>query len=199
MVRTLTAGLVLAVAAAAGLLVGDAFGWDLDAVVLLGAAAGGVLGLVADRGPVARVGGFLVGVLAAAIGYALRAAVLPDTTTARALVVVIVIMLAAVVAAATFGRLPLWTMLLGAAALAGAYEEAFTDSPGSLLSTLPVWLSSVLVMSAIGFAATVFFGGGGTDEEPHRTRKSRASGPPRQAEPEEETVGLDEVLHKGGN
>jgi hypothetical protein len=197
--RTLTAGLVLAVAAAAGLLLGDVLGWDLDAVVLLGAAAGGVLGLVGDRSPVARLLGFLLGAVAAAIGYALRAAVLPDTTSARAVAVVLVILIATGIAAVSFGRLPLWSLLLGAAALAGAYEEIFTDSPGSLVSTLPVWLTSVLIMSAIGFAATVFFSGSGDEQEPQHQRRGRAASPSPQQAPDEESVGLDEVLHKGGN
>lgn len=198
MVRTVTAGVVLAVAAAVALLLGDALGWDLDAYLLVGVGAGGVLGLVPDRSPVARVLGFLLGILAVAIGYALRAAVLPDSTTGRAVAAVVVLLLALGLVLLTFGRVPLWSALLGVAALAGAYEEAFTDSPGSFLDTVPVALTSMLAMAAVGFAATVFFAD--TEAEAGGGRRKRASttSPP---EPEpEETVSLDEVMTgQGGN
>lgn len=198
MTRTLISGGVLAVAAAVMLLLGDMFGWGLEAVVIAGAAAGGVLGLVNDRGPLPRVLGFLIGMVLTGVVYGVRALLLPDSTSGRALAVVILFVLVAAVAALTFGRIPLWTLLLGVAALAGPFEAVFTDSPGSVLSTLPVWLTSVLVMAAVGFAATVFFSGSEEEEEPRRTRHSRSTSPSAEGV-EEEEVGLDDVLHKGGN
>lgn len=189
------AGLVLAIAAAAALLVGDGLGWDLDGVLYLGAGVGGALGLIPDRTPLARVGGLLIGVLAAAVGYVVRAALLPDNTTARAVSLLIVIAIATGLVLLTFGRVPLWSALLGIGALGGAYEVAFTDSPGSVLSTLPVALSSLLVMAAVGFAATVFVaerkGADPADELSGRHRSSDSGG--YAAEPDE-TASLDEVL-----
>jgi hypothetical protein len=193
----LIVGAVLAVAAALALVISDALGWSLDAVVLVGAAAGGVLGLVADRGPVNRVLAFLVGILAGAIGYVLRAAVFPDNTNARALTAALVILVVALVAGVSASRLPLWAGLLGVGALAGAYEEAFTASPGSVLTTLPVWLTSVLVMAAVGFAASVFFGTRPEAEEYHPRRARGAE--PGDGDVQEEDVHLDDVLARGSN
>jgi hypothetical protein len=196
-VRTITAGVVLAVAAAAALLVGDGFGWGLDAVLLLGVGAGAVLGLVPDGSPLAKIGGFALGLLAASIGYALRAAVFPDSTTARAVAVVLVVLAATGLVLLTFGRAPLWSAFLGVAVLGGAYEETYTESPGSLLSTLPVALTSVLAVVAVGFAATVFFSG--ADGEAGQPRRRRASSErPPETEPDEE-VSLDEVMTAGSN
>lgn len=197
MVRTITAGVVLALAAAAALVVGDGFGWGLDAVLLLGVGAGAVLGLVPDGSPLAKAGGFALGLLAAAIGYALRAAVFPDTTTARAVAVVLVVLAATGLVLLTFGRSPLWSAFLGMAVLGGAYEEAYTESPGSLLSTLPVALTSVLTVVAVGFAATVFFAGADGQAGEPRRRRSSAQRPP-DTEPDDE-VSLDDVMRAGSN
>gem|GEM_PF-6357748 len=198
MVRTIIVGAALGAAAAVGLVLTGLFGWSLDAVVLVGAGAGGILGLVADRGPVQRVLAFLVGMLVASVGYALRAAVLPDNTTARALVAFLVIALIGVIAGVSGSRLPLWAGLLGAVALAGAYEEAFTDSPGSLLTTLPIWLTAVLFMAAVGFAATVFFGRDSAEAEDYQPRRARGVSPAGEGV-EEEDVHLDDVLAQGRN
>lgn len=197
MLRTIIVGAVLAVAAALALIISDALGWSLDAVVLVGAAAGGVVGLVADRGPVARVLSFLLGILAAAIGYVLRAAVLPDNTNARALVAALVILIVALIAGVSGNRLPFWAGLVGVVALAGAYEEAFTASPGSVLTTLPVWLTSVVVMAAVGFAATVFFGESPDGAAEYQPRRARTASPGDQEATED--VHLDEVLARGSN
>ena len=105
MTKTVTAGLVLAVAAAAALLIGDGLGWDLDGVLFLGIGVGGALGLIPDKTPVARILGLLLGLLAAAIGYALRAAVFPDNTTARAVAVALVVLIAMGFVLLTFGRI----------------------------------------------------------------------------------------------
>jgi hypothetical protein len=187
-------------AAALALLVGDGLGWDLDSVLVVGAGVGGALGLIAGSSPLAKIGAFVLGMVAAAVGYALRAAVFPDNTTARALAIVIVVMIAAGLAAITFGRLPFWGLLLGAGALGGAYETAFTESPGSLLTTLPVAASSVLAVAAVAFAATVMFGDGPSSEsdQPADGRHSRAPEPDAVPDvPADETVSLEDVLNKG--
>lgn len=196
MSKTVTAGVVLAVAAAAALLIGDGLGWDLDGVLFLGIGVGGALGLIPDKTPVARILGLLLGLLAAAIGYALRAAVFPDNTTARAVAVALVVLIAMGFVLLTFGRIPFWTALLGVGALGGAYEVAYTESPSSLLDTMPVALTSLLAMIAVGFAATVFFSSSDDESTPKRKRQS-AEQPPD--EPPEETASLDDVLSGGGN
>lgn len=194
MVQKVLAGIVLALASAAVLLLGDGLGWDLDGVLFLGAGVGGALGLVPNGTPLGKLGGFLLGVLAAAVGYALRAAVLPDNTPARAVALLLVIALAVGLVLLTFGRAPLWSALLGVGALGGAYEVAFTDSPGSVLTTLPVAATSMLLMVSVGFAATVFFADSGDTDEPNAEGRHRSGIDPDRAEPPEESASLDEVL-----
>lgn len=198
MVNKVLAGVTLAVASAVALLIGDGLGWDVESVLFLGAGIGGALGLMAGSSALARVGGFLLGILAASVGYALRAALLPDSTGGRAVAIVVVVALAVGFILLTFGRAPLWSALLGVGALAGAYEIPYTDSPGSLTSTLPATLTLLLFMVAVGFASTVFFAE--EDEpgsEPQRRRRSKEMDDGGEAAEADETASLDDVLTSG--
>lgn len=151
-------GLVLA--AAAGLLVwgGDLLGLDLEYVALLGAALGGAVGLVPDRSPLLRAGGLLTGAIVAWIGYGVRAAILPDTSGGRAVAAVSIVLLSVLIAFLASGRLPLWTMLIGIAAVIGAYEESYTEAPAEFLTTSPSAMTTVLLTASLGFLATTLFG-----------------------------------------
>lgn len=154
MIRVVVAGTVLALVAGLIVLLAPALGTEVQGVALLGAAVGGTLGLVPDRSPAARVGGFLVGFVAAWAGYLVRAAVLPDAPSGRAVAVVLVVLVCVGVTAATRRRLPLWAHLLGAGALAGAYEAAYTADPANVAATSPTAASAVLLTAAAGFLAT---------------------------------------------
>ncbi|MGH8828052.1 MAG: hypothetical protein ACRDVZ_10770, partial [Jiangellaceae bacterium] len=151
-------GLILA--AAAGLLVwgGDLLGLDLEYVALLGVALGGAAGLVPDRSPLLRAGGLLTGAVIAWIGYAVRAAVLPDTSGGRAVAAVGVVVLCTFIAFMAAGRVPLWSMLIGVAAIVGAYEEIYTAAPARFMSTSPTATTAVLLAAAFGFLATILLG-----------------------------------------
>lgn len=151
-------GLVLAALAALLVLLSDALGLDVEGVALLGAALGAVVGLVPDRSPAQRVGAFGVGFAAAWVGYLLRAAFLPDAASGRAVAVLVVLLVCLVVAGTTAGRLPLWATLVGAAAMVGSYESAYTLDPSSFVSTSPASATAVLVCAAGGFLATVLLG-----------------------------------------
>jgi hypothetical protein len=153
--RTLVIGVALAVAAFLLADQGDIFGADLPKVALLGAAAGAVLGLVPDRLPVARLGGFLTGFGAAWLGYALRAGSLPDTPMGRAIAAVVVVGLITVVAVATANRLPMWAGFLGAAAMLGAYETTFAATPTEFVSDSMTAVTTSLLTAAFGFLVTV--------------------------------------------
>ena len=151
--RNLLAGLCLAVAAGLLVVVGDFFDLDLESVALLGAALGAVIALVPDRTPLVRLGGFAVGLVAAFIGYVLRAAVLPDTSAGRAVAVVIVLLLCVGVSAAVRDRLPLWSLLLGTAGLVGAYEFTYAAAPPELMTTSVDTVTTLLLSLAVGFVA----------------------------------------------
>jgi hypothetical protein len=151
--KTLLAGLSVAVAAVLVVWLSDVFGLDLDSVALLGAALGAVLALVPDRTPVFRLVGFACGFLAVWVGYLLRAGVLPDSAGGRAVAVGLVVLLCVGVTAAGRDRLPLWSTLLGAAALSGAYEVTYAAAPPEVLSTSMSTATTLLFTVAIGFLA----------------------------------------------
>jgi hypothetical protein len=154
MVRSLVTGLGLAVGAAVIIGLSTLFGLELEHVALLGAALGGVLGLVPHRPAWGKVAGFLAGFALAWLGFALRAAVLPDSSAGRAVAAFIVVALIAVVAAASRGRLPLWSGLVGAAAIVGAYEAVYTSAPSQFVSESPAAATTVLLAVGLGFLAT---------------------------------------------
>ncbi len=151
--KSLLAGLVLAVAAVLVVITGSALDLDLESVALLGAALGAVVALVPDRGPLARVAGFGAGFLAGWVGYVVRAAKLPDTTDGRAVAVGVVVLLAVAITAASRDRLPLWSTLLGAAAVAGAYEFTYAAAPPELATTSVSTATTLLLTFGVGFVA----------------------------------------------
>ena len=152
--RSLIAGLVLAVFAALIIGLGELFGLDLQHVALMGAALGGVLGLVPHSHALGKLGGFAVGFVLAWIGFALRAALLPDSAGGRAAAAFLVVALVAVACSLSAGRLPLWSGLLGAAAIVGAYEETYTNAPSQFLTEAPTAATTVLFAVALGYLAT---------------------------------------------
>ena len=155
--KTILAGLMLALAAALVMWLSAFFDLELDSVVLLGSAVGAVVALVPDRTPLFRFLGFAGGFVAAWIGYFVRAAVLPDTAGGRAVAVALVLLLCVGLFAVTLGRLPLWSALLGAAAMAGGYEYTYAAAPPEVLTTSVSAATSLLFCLAVGFliAATV--------------------------------------------
>ncbi len=151
--RTILAGLVLALAAVLVVLISSLFDLELESVALLGAALGAVVALVPDRTPAARLLGFGGGFVAAWIGYFLRAAALPDTSAGRAVAAGLVVLLCVAVTAVSRGRLPLWSTLLGTAALSGAYEFTYAAAPPEVVSTSSSTATTLLFTMAIGFLA----------------------------------------------
>jgi ABC-type transport system involved in cytochrome c biogenesis permease subunit len=122
----------------------------------------------------ARALGFFVGFLLGWGGYALRAGVLPDTGAGRAVAAFLVIAVLTGVCAATTGWVPLWCGLLGVAAIAGAYEYAFTIDPTAFTSQSLTAATTVLLAAAVGFlvggVGAAFFA---DDEQTHPAREPR--------------------------
>jgi MFS family permease len=156
--QSVFAGLGLAIATVVAVLLGDALAWRADQTILLGMACGGLLGIAIGGGVFWRLLGFLFGFAVTWASYPLRAGFLPDSSSGRAVAAVLVLLLVVALVAVTGTRVPLWSALVGVAAMAGAYEAAFTASPPDVLSTSPTWASSILLTTALGFAATVWFG-----------------------------------------
>ena len=174
--KTLLAGLVLTAAAVLVVVVSAMFDLELESVALLGAALGAVIALVPDRTPAVRLAGFFGGFVVALIGYFVRAGLLPDSVGGRAVAVGLVVLLCVAIAVASMDRLPLWTTLLGAAALAGAYEYTYAAAPPEVTSTSVTAATSLLFTVAIGFlAAALVAPAEGEVRRPRRTRPVKAT------------------------
>ncbi len=155
--KTIIAGLVLALAAALVMWLSAVFDLELESFVLLGAAVGAVVALVPDRTPLVRFLGFAAGFVAAWLGFFARAAFLPDTAGGRAVAVALVLLLCVVVVAVSAGRLPLWSALLGAAAMVGGYEYTYAAAPPEVATTSVSAATSLLFCIGVGYlvAATL--------------------------------------------
>lgn len=193
--RTLVTGGLLALFAALLAQFGGALGLDEIRSALLGAALGAVLGLVpAADSAAARAAGFLVGFGLGWAGYALRAGVLPDTGSGRAVAAFLVIAVLTGVCAATLGWLPLWSGLVGVAAIAGAYEFAFGIDPTAFTSQSVTAATTVLLAAAVGFlvgaVGAAFVGG---EENPGSSRDPMPR--PRRSEPAGDDSGV-QILDK---
>jgi len=152
--KTMLVGAVLVLATVVVVLVSAAFDLKLESVTLMGAAMGAVVALVPDRSPLIRLAGFAGGVVVAWIGFFVRAGLLPDSAGGRAVAIGLVVTLCVALAAASLNRIPLWSTLLGAAALAGAYEYTYAAAPPEVASTSVSSLTVLLFTVAIGFLAT---------------------------------------------
>jgi hypothetical protein len=197
--KNVTIGVVLALAAGVLVLVGTALGLELESVALLGAALGAVVALVPNRTAGVRLGGFAVGFVVAWVGYAVRAALLPDTSSGRAVAVFLVVLVCGLVAAGTSDWLPLWSLLLGTAGLTGAYELTYAAAPPEFLSTSLATASTLFLSVAVGFfaaaAAATTRGDASEHHDAHDTHPGTPGGAARtQTNDAGDRVALDEMM-----
>ena len=134
MKRTLFAGFALAIVAFAAVYIGDALNLGLPNP-LLGVAVGGVLALAPGGQKLGRLAGFLVGVLLALVGYGINAQFMPSSSSGVAVTAALTLALATGAAAVSFGRMPLWSVLLGVGGYVGAYDYVYNDKPYDFLSS----------------------------------------------------------------
>lgn len=166
--RTLLTGLLLAVAAGLTVMVGEALDLEVEAVALLGVATGAIVGLVPDQTASRRLAAYALGFVAAYVGYLVRAAATPDTSTGRAVVATLIVLLCVGAFALSGGRLPLWSSLLGSASLAGAYEFTYTQAATRVLDTSVASATALLLCVAVGFLVAAAF-------QPPRDKDARRS------------------------
>lgn len=187
----LLSGLLLACAAVLVVWSSTALDLDLESVALLGAALGAVVALVPDRSASSRLAGFGIGFVIAWIGYAARALLLPDTSGGRAVSVFVVVLACAAVAAFTRDWIPLWSLLLGTAALAGGYEFTYTEAPSQMLDTSISVATTLLFTTGVGFlAASMIRPIEGRGRERAADVRPEPSGTPANAR-------LDEIMEAG--
>jgi hypothetical protein len=151
-----------------------------------------VAGLVQDRTPGLRAIGFGAGLAVAWIGFAVRALYLPDSTSGRAVAAALVVVVCVIITAAAGGRVPLWSLLLGAAAMVAVYEENYTADSPAFLSQSPTAATAVLLAAAIGFLATSWQG-------PQQTAAEPALGTPEDQTAEEMPVPAEEIAVAEGD
>ena len=151
MQKTIIGGLVLVLATGLTVWVGEGLDLEVESVALLGVASGAIVALVPDATLSRRLAGFALGFVAAFVGYLVRAALTPDTSGGRALAASLIVLLCVGVVAISVGRLPLWSTLLGAASLAGAYEYTYAQAPTRVLDTSVSGATALLLCVAVGF------------------------------------------------
>jgi hypothetical protein len=149
------------------------FDLELESTALFGVAVGAVVALVPDRMPAMRLVGFLAGLAAAWIGYLVRAGFLPESIPGRSVGLGLVVLLCVLVAGLSFGRVPLWATLLGAAGMVGAYEAAHSAAPPEVVSTSFSAATALLMTAAVGFLAGSVFPVGDEDRPAARPPKPR--------------------------
>lgn len=150
MKRTVFGGLALAIAAALAVYLGDALNLGLPNP-LLGVAVGGVLALAPGGHKLGRLAGFLVGVLLALVGYGINAQFMPSNSTGVAITAALTLGLATAAAALSFGRMPLWSVLLGVAGFVGAYDYIYNEDVPEFLTTSVETLGRFLVVFGLGY------------------------------------------------
>lgn len=171
--KSLLAGVVLSVAAAVVVPLSTIFDLELELVALLGVSLGAVIALVPDGRPGLRLAGFAAGIVAAWVGYLVRAALLPDSTGGKTVGVVLVLLLCTGVVLVSVGKIPLWSTLVGVGALVGAFETAYVAAPSQVATTSVTAVTSIVLAAAVGFfAAALVAGNGSGSSAPGRRPRS---------------------------
>lgn len=150
---SLLRGVIVAGAVALAVVLSTAIGLSSPWPVLLTAAVALVRPL--RPGPIAAL---LVGALAWWVAVALRAGVLPDSTSSEVLAAVGAVAICTLAAAVSREWMPLWAGLAGAAVFAGLYEPVFADSPTHFLADSPLAFGSVVVAVGLGALAGALAG-----------------------------------------
>lgn len=150
--KILVGGLVLAVFAGLAILLSS---WaDMDVGnMLFTAGCGAILGLLPTGTPASRIGAFLIGIVVAWVGYAIRAALLPDNAVAAALTAFVAIAIVTVIAAVSRGHVPVIASLLGLIAMTGGYDAVFAEAPYNFVASSIATVGVLLAGAAVGMLA----------------------------------------------
>lgn len=154
----LIGGLVLAVFALVAYLMPGVLGTATIAYTVLGLAVGTIVGLLDGADPVARLMGFMLGLLLAFASYLVRGGLLPYTKVWSA--VVVLLLLAVITGVTALFRSGAWfvSMLLGAGILYGTVELSFQAAPSAYLATAGLALVSILFSFGLGYMVSAFLG-----------------------------------------
>lgn len=151
--RVLVAGVLLAFLAALAIWIGSLFNISMGST-LFGVAIGAVLALVPGFSPVTKIIGFVVGFVVAFAMYAVQALFLPLATIGSVVGVFLTVIILTIIAALAHSKLPFWSLLLGAAGIAGAYGAQFLAAPQNLAIEGVAAAGSGLFLAALGYLGT---------------------------------------------
>lgn len=151
--RVLVSGVLLAFLAALAIWIGTLFDISMGST-LFGVAIGAVLALVPGFTPVTKIIGFIVGFIVTFAMYAVQALFLPLSTIGSVVGAFITVIILTIIAALVHRKLPFWSMLLGAAGIAGAYGAQFLAAPQNLAIEGVAAAGSGLFLAALGFLGT---------------------------------------------
>jgi len=151
-------GLLLAGFAILIYLLPSVFGTQAVAFAVVGLVVGAIVGLLPGADPIARLMGFMVGLLIAETSYLVRGGLLPYTHEWSALVVGL--MLAVITGIAALFRSSAWfvSMLLGAGTLYALAELSFQAGPSAYLATSGLAFVSILFSFGIGYMISSLLG-----------------------------------------
>jgi hypothetical protein len=154
----LIGGLVIALFALGIYLLPGELGTAAIAYTVLGLAVGMIVGMLPHADPVARLMGFMLGLLLAFASYVVRGGFLPYTKLWSALVVLV--LLAIITGITALFRSSAWFMslLLGAGTLYGAVELQFQVAPSAYLASAGLALVSILFSFGLGYMVSVLLG-----------------------------------------
>ena len=152
--------------------------------VVFGLLIGGAIGIARDGSALGRIGGFVLGIIAAFVFYGLRLLVFNDSFPGQILTLLILVALVAVVCGLTSGRMPLWSGMLGSALVVGAFEYSYENQIYYVQSLIVSNTTAALLPAALGILAGVLVGNfrRSSDDPPTSTQA-----PPT---PEQPTVSL---------
>lgn len=172
---TLLTGLALAVGVVVLTWLDSALDLQVGPVVLAGVALGAVVAMVPVGAAGQRLAGFAIGVVLTLACYLVRALALPDTAAGLGAMAVLAVVLCTVVALLSLGRLPLWTLLLGAGAFAGVYERTFAAATPEALTTSVNTVTALALTVAVGFLLGCVVPQPGTSPAPRAARRTQTT------------------------
>jgi hypothetical protein len=123
-------------------------------------------------------------------GYALRVSILPDTDMGRAITALLVLLVLMGVSAATLTKVPLWSLLVGAAAMGAAYETTFMILPSAFPYESPTAASQMALAAGVGFLAGSILA---PTSEPGRSQEAVPRPQPDRSD-EEPSTKLDSLM-----
>ncbi len=156
MKHTFLIGLSAAIIGGLGLFIGAGLGMPFQNTVI--AVGGGFIAAVVNIGsPLARLGGFLIGLVLGVFYTAMTLGVLPGGRSIVGVGIALVIMLIVItlVSGLTADRIKAWSMLLGGLVFMSGFYSVLAAAPWTAAEQLPTSFFTILAMSAIGFLVVV--------------------------------------------